>query len=369
MGRRVCRCILGRGRGDRTARGLRTPPTESLTVLRQKQETYIFKYTITLRQIENILLAKDWYDRSCKSIKSGLPLASPGRSGLGTPGESPLLSHPVLGSPLVGHRDPQDSPACLGSRGKDCFRGLGSERGPARPYPWRAAVRLSEGGSGPSRAETRAGLRPRTASAPRPSPARASSRHPPPAPRPPFRIEGGRLQLSRSTGPGSWAAQKGLPPPRKPHPAGARTSGSLRTHARSVEGACGVTRPAARPVTPSRPLLKVGARGRLPCCPAPTPPLTFPPPPFTRRPAGPPTRPFPYQHPRPRQRRRRRTAPRRRHFVSEPVERLNRARSCFFGGSGGGGSRCGCAELAGDAGWPERWSGGGASAAGGVARR
>lgn len=83
----------------------------------------------------------------------------------------------------------------------------------------------------------------------------------------------------------------------------------------------------------------------------------------------PPTRPFPYQHPRPRQRRRRRTAPRRRHFVSEPVERLNRARSFFFGGSGGGGSRCGCAELAGDAGWPERWSGVGASAAGGVARR
>lgn len=191
----------------------------------------------------------------------------------------------------------------------------------------------------------------------------------PPAPRPPFRIQGGRLQLSRSTGPESWAAQKGLPPPTKPHPAGARTSGSLRAHARPVEGACGVTRLAARPVTPSRPLLKVGARGRLPCCPAPTPPLTFPPPPFTRRPAGPPTRPFPYQHPRPRQRRRRRTAPRRRHFVSEPVERLNRARSCFFGGSGGGGSRCGCAELAGDAGWPERWSGGGASAAGGVARR
>ena len=109
------------GEGDRTVRGLRTPPTESLTVLRQKQETYIFKYTITLRQIENILLAKDRYDRSCKSSKSGLPLASPGRSGLGTPGESPLLSHPVLGSPLVGHRDPQDSPACLGSRGEDCF--------------------------------------------------------------------------------------------------------------------------------------------------------------------------------------------------------------------------------------------------------
>lgn len=130
-----------------------------------------------------------------------------------------------------------------------------------------------------------------------------------------------------------------------------------------------MTRLAARSVTPSRPLLKVGARGRLPCCPAPTPPLTFPPPPSTRRPAGPPTRPFPYQHPRPRQRRRRRTAPRRRHFVSEPVERLNRARSCFFGGSDDGGSRSGCAELAGDAGWPERWSGGGAGAAGGVARR
>ena len=63
------------------------------------------------------------------------------------------------------------------------------------------------------------------------------------------------------------------------------------------------------------------------------------------------------------------TAPHRRHFVSEPVERLNRTRSCFFGCSSGSGSRCGCAALAGDAGWPERWSGGGASAAGGMARR
>lgn len=117
------------------------------------------------------------------------------------------------------------------------------------------------------------------------------------------------------------------------------------------------------------PAFEVGAWGSLPCCPASTPPLTFPPPPSTRRPAAPPTRPFPYQHPRPRQRRRRRTAPRRRHFVSEPVERLNRARSCFFGGSGSSGSRCGRAEPAWDAGWPERWSGGGAGAAGGVARR
>jgi hypothetical protein len=32
-------------------------------------------------------------------------------------------------------------------------------------------------------------------------------------------------------------------------------------------------------------------------------------------------------------------------------------------------SRCGRAEPAGDARWPERWSGGGAGAAGGVARR
>lgn len=143
-----------------------------------------------------------------------------------------------------------------------------------------------------------------------------------------------------------------------------------RDRARARKGACGVTtRLAAHPVTPSRPLLKVGARGRLPCCPAPTPPLTFPPPPSTRRRPAPPTRLFPYQHPRPRQRRRRRTAPRRRHFVSEPVERLNRARSCFFGGSGDSGSQCRHAELAGDARWPERWSGGGAGAAGGVARR
>lgn len=79
------------GEGRPHSEGLKDSAYESLTVLRQKQETYILKYTITLRQIENILLAKDRYDRSCKSIKSGLPLASPGRSGLGTPGKSLLL--------------------------------------------------------------------------------------------------------------------------------------------------------------------------------------------------------------------------------------------------------------------------------------
>lgn len=62
-----------------------------------------------------------------------------------------------------------------------------------------------------------------------------------------------------------------------------------RDRVRARKGACGVTtRLAAHLVTPSRLLLKVGARGRLPCCPAPTPPLTFPPPPSTRRRPAPP---------------------------------------------------------------------------------
>lgn len=250
----------------------------------------------------------------------------------------------------------------------DCSEELGVPKNRPRLSRWRAAVGSSEGGSVPARAGIGTEPRPRAASAPELCPAHASSKHPPSRP---LRVQDGRLRLENqvkctrnSLLPRGDGLRPGSPTQREPKRFRAR-----KAHARPGEGACGVTRLAVRLVTPSRPLLKVGARGCLPCCPAPTPPLTFPPPPSTLRSTGPPTRPFPYQHPRPRQRRRRRTTPRRRHFVSEPVERLNRARSCFFGGSGSDDSQCGCAELAGDAGWPERWSGGGAGAAGGVARR
>lgn len=54
-------------------------------------------------------------------------------------------------------------------------------------------------------------------------------------------------------------------------------------------------------------------------------------------------------------------------IVTETIVSL--ALTLLLGGSGDSGSQCGHAELAGDARWPERWSGGGAGAAGGVARR
>lgn len=180
--------------------------------------------------------------------------------------------------------------------------------------------------------------------------------------------EGIRATRRRSDCPEASSLRPGSPTQREP--------GRLRAskaHARPGEGAEGrvrrddATRGASRDaIAPAFESWRPGPPPMLPCA-NPSPHLSSPA--LNSPPAGPPTRLFPYQHPRPRQRRRRRTAPRRRHFVSEPVERLNRARSCFFGGRGDGSSQCRHAELAGDARWPERWSGGGASAAGGVARR